>query len=249
MLKPTNASRGRKKAPPLQTDNPVDDFTCNFCKKTYVTERAYLTHLCSLKQRYLDRDLQHVKMAYAIYQHWWTVSYGAKRGMKRTYDDFMRSRQYMDFVRFGRYLREIDAINPMAFVDYLIRGGAKISDWQKPSVYEVYLRDLTRRETPTAAIERNILLMEQWATRSGEQWTDFFRKIAPALAVTWIRSGRISPWVLYTAPSADALFSRLSDEQIALIESYIDPVFWRKKLDEHKEDKNHIEEILADAGC
>ena len=103
-------------------------------------------------------------------------------------------------------------------------------------------------KTPDSAIERNFMLMQQWSRETGEDWRDFFRKVQPTLATLWIKAGRISPWVLYTAPSASSLFERMSAEQVAIIHKVIDPVFWNKRLESELETVRTICEILEEVG-
>ncbi len=241
---PAKSRRRNAKAPA-----EPEGFACEFCKRSFSRESAFLVHMCGQKQRFLDRDLPHVRLAFAVYQRFYQLSYGAKRATAKSYEDFARSPYYAAFVRFGRYVRSMNVVAWEAFVDYLIRGAVKLDRWESPVIYEAYIRDLNRRESADAAIERNILLMQQWSIDTGEAWVDFFRKVPTTLATQWIRSGRISPWVLYTAPSATDLFSRMSDEQLTLIESYIDPSFWKAKLDRHIDDVESIKAILKEAGC
>ena len=202
--------------------------------------------MCEKKRRFGDKDLKHVRMAFLVYQRFYEINYRSKK--LKTYDQFIDSRFYIPFVTFGRYLQDINAINPMAFVDFLIKLGLPIDKWKSPTVYETYIRELNKRESPDAAVERNILLMQQWSSESGEHWTDFFRKVKPPLATLWIRSGRISPWVLFVASSAAELFGRMSDEQMQIVESVLDPGFWGEKLENHKEEVEHIRSILDEAG-
>lgn len=239
--------RARAKKPETEAAPPA--LECQFCKRTFVREDLFVVHMCAQKQRWLDRDIPHVRLAFSCYQRFYTLSYGTKRGGQRTYEEFARSPYYMAFVKFARYIRSINAVSWEAFLDYLIRGSVKIDRWDSPVVYEAYIRDLNRRESPDAAVERNILLMQQWAIDNGEPWEDFFRKVATPLATLWIRTGRISPWVLYTAPSAPELLGRMSEEQLALIESYVDPKFWQAKLASHADDVKQIRTILEEAGC
>lgn len=202
--------------------------------------------MCEKRRRYADRDHKHVRMGFFAYGRFYEVNYRGKK--QKTFDEFVDSRFYSGFVAFGRYLDEINAINPMAFIDYLIKLGEPLDKWRSPVVYETYVRELNKRESPDAAVERNILLMQQWSVDSGEHWTDFFRKIKPPLATLWIKSGRISPWVLYVATSATDLFDRMSDEQMQLVESVLDPAFWRGKMRTHQHEVAQIKAILDEAG-
>lgn len=236
----------RPKAEAVTEDTP--QFVCTFCPrpKTFKYESAFLKHMCTRKQRFIDRDEKHVKLAFWIYQRFYEIA--CKGRKQQTYEQFAASQFYIAFTKFGKHMLDINAVSPQAFVDHLIRTQVPVDRWTSPTVYETYLRELNKKESADAALERNFLLMQQWSVETGEEWTDFFRKVPPALAVLWIRSGRISPWVLYTAPSSADLFGRLSDEQINLIQQALDPDFWGPKLEASAGEVEAIRTILQDAG-
>lgn len=241
----SSSRKPRQRSEPKAEQPKQNVFECTFCKKRYVREAAFLTHMCAKKKRFIEQDLPHVKLAYQVYRRFWKLSYG--RG-DRTYEQFAASSVYEEFVRFGRYLRSIHAIEPLEFVDFLVTRKINIRQWDSPALYETYLRDLTARESPDRAVERNLLLIEQWATENNEPIRDFFKKVATTQAVLWIKAGRLSPWVLYTAPSAERLFERLNEEQRAMVHSCIDPKFWEEMIDRHEEEVVHIRSVLEEAG-
>jgi len=205
-----------------------------------------LAHICEKKRRYMQRDEKSVRMGFAAYQHFYERAVCRKK--LPTYDKFTNNKLYTAFVRFGRYLMNINAVNPLGFIDFLIKVDAGIDRWEHPVYYEIYMRELTKIELPYEALERNMKLMQSWEIDTGEHWTDFFRKVAPSQATLWIRSGRISPWVLLTAPSADELFARLSPEQDEIVTGLIDVDFWRIKLNNHAADVAVIQQELEKAG-
>jgi hypothetical protein len=233
------APRKKQKAEPV-------GFSCEHCKKTYVRESTLLSHVCEPKRRLMEKDQKHVVFAFWAYNHFWKMNmYGAK---ERTYKDFMTSNVYTAYVRFGRYIMDINAINPKAYVDYLMKNKVKIDDWVKDSVYERYIRELNTKESADAAIQRTTMLMEEWAINTGKPWVDFFREINPNQATSWILSGRISPWVIYTANSSHEMFDRMSDEQLALVHNYINPDFWKHRIKMHQTDVATIREIFDSVG-
>jgi hypothetical protein len=205
-----------------------------------------LAHACEKKRRWLSRDEKAYKMAFLVFRKFYEVNF---RSMKpRTYEDFMTSSHYTAFVKFGKYLLDIQAINPEAFVEFLLKAQVPMKNWTVGFVYEQYVRELNKRESAESAVTRNILLMQQWELDSGVPWYEFFKQVNPNLATTYIRSGRLSPWVLYTANTAHSLLERLSDEQLKMIETYVDPRFWHRKFAEHPEEMAFIKEILSEAG-
>lgn len=238
---PTKKPRAKK----AESDAPA--LKCDHCGKEFVRERSFIEHMCRNKRRFLDRDVPHVKAGLKVFQHFYKTNYSRRREAP-DYEYFMKTPYYDQFVRFGKYLREIDAIQPMAFVDYLIDKRIKIDAWTVQTHYAAYLREMTKTETAERAAERNVLLMQQWSIDTGEHWTDFFRKVTPQRATLWIMSGRISPWVLFATDGGEELFSRLSDEQLGMIKNNIDPQFWSRKLERHPEDVKFIRALFKEAG-
>lgn len=221
-------------------------FKCEFCKHAFAREKTLLVHMCNEKERWLNRDEKYVRYGFMVYRRFYEISYRGKEPPE--YARFVKSKMYSAFVKFGRYLLHINAINPEGFVDFLLKTQIPIDRWDKPLVYETYVRDLSKRESVEDAVTRNILLMQQWSTHTGEPWQEFFRKVTPEQATEYIRSGRISPWLLYTAASAENMFNRMSPEQEMLIKGYIDTGFWSIMLDRHKDDVQWLKNLLDEEG-
>jgi hypothetical protein len=194
----------------------------------------------------LNREEKYSRMGLMVYQKFYELSY--RNSKPRTYKDFMESKHYPSFIRFGRHLLEIQALSPASFVEFLVKAAVPMKNWELPFVYEQYVRELNKREPADAAFERNILIMKQWENDTGEPWYDFFRKVNTNTATALIRAGRLSPWVLYTAESAFEMFGRMTEEQMKMIEQYVTPVFWERKFAEHPDDVKFIRDLLKEAG-
>ena len=237
-LDPKTGKVAKKAKKPIQN--------CVFCGVGLTSDYHLLRHVCEAKRRFIRRDDKPVKMGLISYQRF------AKRSLNRldppSYEQFAQSTLYNAFVHFGQYLLQIQAINALGFVDFLIKVEAPINRWEHPVLYERYVRELCKAEDPLDALERQILLMQGWSMDTGDEWTDFFRRVAPGQAVTWIQSGRLSPWVIFTAPSVADLMARLSVEQARIIETCIDASFWSIKLQRHAEAVQHIKSTLLAAG-
>jgi hypothetical protein len=235
----TRSPSSRKKP----SADPV--FGCGFCKKEFKRENSLVVHMCPIKQRDLHREDKASRMAFRVWLRYYEV---AMKQTNKTWDDFIRSQFYNDFLKVGKHINEINAVNTAAFIDFLIRSGIPLNRWTHEAVYETYIRELTKKETPDAAIERCISLMQQWAGSTGEHWSDFFRMVSPAQATLWIKSGRLSPWVIYISGSSSLLFNRMSPEQLAMVKGYLDPSFWSIKIDRHSDEVDFFRQVLDEAG-
>jgi len=224
---------------------PEPTFPCEFCKKELKTERSLIAHSCEKKRRWLWRDDKNIRIGFMAFQLFYKLSVRTKK--EKTYAEFMDSRYFSAFAKFGRYIENINAIEVHGFVEMLIKNNIKLDDWTNDIWYESWTRELAKKEPPMKAVERNILLMEQWGREYNENWVDFFRKVPTTQATTWIRKGRISPWLLYCGVG-QPLFDRMSDEQLGMVKEWINPMFWTAKLRDNKSDVEEIKQILQEAG-
>jgi hypothetical protein len=220
-------------------------FVCEFCKKSFSRESTIVAHTCERKRRWLMKDERHVKLGFHAYQKFYQISMKSKKA--RTYEDFMDSQYYTAFIKFGKHLISINAIEAEGFVEFLIKANVKLENWTNEVCYESWVRELAKKESPDKAVERNILLMEQWARDYDENWIDFFRKVPTPLATRWIRTGRISPWLLYCGVG-DVLFDRMSDEQLEMVREWINPLYWQTKMRNNQVEVERIRAILQEAG-
>jgi len=239
MTKPGRNTRAKAIAP----SSPA--YSCEFCKKSFSKEGTLINHMCEKKRRWLWKDERYIRIGFMAFQKFYQLSVRSKK--EKTYHDFMESLYFTAFTKFGRYIEHINAIEVSGFVEMLIKNNIKLDDWTNDIWYESWTRELTRKESPLKAVERNILLMEQWGRETGENWVDFFRKVSTSQATIWIRKGRISPWLLYSGVG-QPLFDRLSDEQLGLVREWINPLYWNSKIRNNKAEVDQIRAILEEAG-
>lgn len=148
----------------------------------------------------------------------------------KTMHDFINSSHYTLFVKFGSYLSNNMIVNRKQFISHLIKKQIKLTSWCSDSVYESYILEKVLTETAETGIFRSIETMLQWSDANSIDWNLYFRKIHPNRAVKDIRNGLISPWLLLNAKSGRELLTKLSNEQLSLIESFINPSYWKIKF-------------------
>ena len=227
----------------------TDNHSCEFCTRTFSNEKYLINHSCEKKRRWLQRESPYVRFGFLAWNRFYTLSSKTSVDKKySSYREFIDSQFYIAFVKFGRHIIDLDAIDPAKFIDYVIKANIPIDKWCHDFVYEQYVRELTRKELPEKALERNILLMQQWSHETAEPWQDFFRKLNTNQAIVWLQSGRISPWILYNAKSAEEFFLRCSPEQLNMIKQYAPIGPWKIKFGKNRESVKFIQETLEQAG-
>ena len=200
--------------------------------------------MCEKKRRWTIKDEKYVKLGYMAFERFRELNHMKKPD----YQEFVDSRFFVAFCKFGRYIINMNAIEPREFIEFVLKTGVPLDSWCSGAVYEQFVRRQTSKEPAGTALERNIHLMVQWGIEHNEEWFNFFRKVSPNLATQLIKNGRLSPWVLYNCESAEVLFDKFSEEQINIISSYITPGVWKRKFIHNKDDVEFIHKISKEAG-
>jgi hypothetical protein len=202
--------------------------------------------MCKNKKRFADKDTTQSRLGFRVFQRFFELTTHSKK--PKSFDDFISSTYYIGFIKFGRHLISIDPIDTELFVDFVIKNGVKLNDWDKDHVYDAFVDDFVKREPVEKALERSVIFMDKWTQSKQLNLKDFFREVTTNEAVYVIKLGKISPWVLFLAESASELLGEFNDEQFGIIESKIDPKFWQKKMTNNKDDVAFAKEVLGASG-
>ena len=228
----------------LSNQEDVKDFICKYCSKSFSTEKTLLKHMFVKKKRHAEKDTIGAKLGFRVFQRFYELTTASKT--PKSQDQFIDSSYYTSFVKFGRYLVELDPIYIDRFIDFVIKNGVKLNDWHKEYVYLAFLEDIFKKEAVESAIERTVLEMQSWAESNNKQLGEYFKCVTTPEATFKIRAGRISPWVIYLSESGGELLSRMSSEQEVLIRSFIDPNAWRVIFMKQPADVEFVEKLLKD---
>jgi hypothetical protein len=230
-----------------KAQGPIDqNFVCQYCSKSFVRESTLAAHLCENKRRQQQRDETGVRLAFQTWLRFYELTQSSSK--KKSYDDFIKSSYYVAFTKFGRHLHSIRAVNPSAFIDYLIKNNKKLDHWCRDKLYEEYLLQYLQKENPQDALERGIVEMQNWADGEQSVVKDFFRYANTNKIVSMIGNGRVSPWLIYCSDTGQACLGRFNEEQIAMVYPWIDPELWQRKLNLYSVDAEWCRTILKEAG-
>lgn len=221
-------------------------FECKFCKKSFSSEKTLITHLCEPKRRWNNRKDRNVQLAFRCYQHFWRITSTAMK-TERTYDDFMASKYYTAFVKFANYLVDVYVASVEDYIEWLLKNRVKVDKWPSDIVYEQYIKEFAVRESVERAVERTVLSMKGWGESNSMPWNVFFAKVSKSRCIHMIRSGQISPWLLYNSKSGISFLQSLNQQETLMIEDYIDPAAWASRFKKSADDVSFVHEIVKKA--
>ena len=224
-------------------------FICKYCNKSYVKESTLIAHQCEQKRRWQQEKEVGVQLGLKAYLRFYEMSQGSAKS--KSYEDFVASPYYIAFVKFGRYLVGIRAVNASNFTDWLLKNNKKLDYWTKETFYLEWLKEYVKKEAVQDALERALKEMQDYADNTESMngnFSNYFRNGAKNRIVQHIANGRISPWIVFNCDSGIDWLSSLNPEQVDIVMPWIDPDFWQKKFKDYAADTDWTKDILSNAG-
>ena len=224
-------------------------YTCQYCKKSYAKESTLTAHLCEPKRRWQQEKEQGVQLGLKAYLRFYEISQGSAK--LTSYADFVESPFYSAFVKFGRHLVAVRAVNTTSFIDWLLKNNKKLDNWTSDKLYLEWLQQYSKKESVQDALERALKEMQDYADNDpilGNSFSNYFKLGSRNRIVNHIQNGRVSPWVVFNCASGIDFLSSLNEEQIVIIMPWIDPDFWQRKFKDYAADTEWVKDILQKAG-
>lgn len=230
----------------MNTDTAA--FTCSFCDKTFRRESSLEVHLCESKRRWRERDERGVQLGLMAYLKFYEYHQGSSK--LKGFEDFAVSNYYRAFVKFGRYCVDTRVINPLLFMEWLLKNNRRIDYWCRDSYYGEWLNEYIRIESVQDALERALREMQDYTDRNSGLaiFSHYFRYGNTNRICHHITTGRVSPWVIYNCGSGRDWLESLNQDSIAIVLPVIDPDFWHRKFETFPADVEWCKHILNEAG-
>ena len=133
---------------------------CKYCGKEFRKESSLAVHLCEPKRRWQQEKEVGVQLGMQAYLRFYEMTQGSAK--MKTYADFVVSPYYRAFVKFGRHMVGIRAVNPRTFIDYVIKENKKLDHWCQEKLYLEYLKQYMRKEAVSDALERALKEMQDY---------------------------------------------------------------------------------------
>jgi hypothetical protein len=220
-------------------------FKCDHCGKGFMKERTMINHMCENKRRFFQKNEKRVQTGFYVFKRFFELT--QKNFKERTYDDFCKSGYYNAFVKFGSFINNVKPIYPEKFIDYVIKSGIKLDHWAKDSVYEKYLQETIKTEPVDSALERSLNTMIKWGESNNAEFSHYFKYVGANRAVHDIKDGKISPWLLLNCKSGKKLLESFNDDQLTLISTVFDIVFWSRKFKQEPKEVELVRTICKEA--
>jgi len=222
------------------------DYRCRYCDKVFQRENSLSVHVCEQKKRFQEEKETGVQLGLAAWLRFFEITQGSAR--LKTFEDFAGSSYYRAFVKFGRHIQAIRAVNPPRFIEWVIRQNKKLDHWCRDSVYTEYLHQQVREEHVNDALTRALEESIRWEETTGNPSRHYLRYGNANMICHAITTGRVTAWVLFNCESGTEFLNALNQDQISIVYPWIDADFWAKKFLDYVADQEYAKSMLREAG-
>jgi hypothetical protein len=229
----------------LKINKMEQKFVCKFCDKRFHKEKTLATHMCVKKRRFMDIDSTGSKLGLRAFQKFYEMTTAVKK--EKTVEDFINSDYYIGFVRFGNHLALLKPLYTEKFIDFIIKNAIPLDKWTKDDIYYAYINDLVKTEPAESATVRTLETIIKWCDGNNTAFVDFFENVSANEAAFMIKTGKLSPWVLYLSANGDILLNKFTEDHTKMFKEIVDASFWAKKFKKQLDDVKYIKDMLQQA--
>jgi len=202
--------------------------------------------MCEKKRRHLAKDDKQNRIAYQLWLQYRRMSMANVKHDK-PYDDFADNKYFSGFMKLAKRIIDLNIKSPEDFLKFIVMNSVKMHDWSKDFVYEEYIKNMLKNESPDRAVERSIMHMKEWGESTGQSWQDYFYSVPTTVALHDIKMGRISPWCTFATDQGSRLIDRLDETQALELVNYLEPKAWKVRVKRHAQDASWIQDVFNQA--
>src|SRR4051812_34593532 len=105
-------------------------FACEHCKKEFVKELSLINHSCEKKRRWFQKDEPTSRISFMAWSRFHDLnSFNKKSTSANGYKEFINSKYYLAFIKFGKHIISLNAVEPAKFIDYVIKNNLPLDKW------------------------------------------------------------------------------------------------------------------------
>ena len=128
------------------------EYICQYCGKTFKTEKGFEKHNCKYKERMMNFN----HLAYTLFNMFMRYSHLSRfKDEEKQKMKFIKSRYYNDFDIFSKWCADINIINIVDYMEFLCNNNISIKEWKDEKILRCWLYNYLRKEPEWQSIERS----------------------------------------------------------------------------------------------
>lgn len=224
---------------------------CHYCKKKMANESVFMKHHCEPKRRTQELMSPVGQAAFGYYNTWMKM----KRFSPQTGETFLQSKFFKTFVKFAQMVIDANIGTPEKYMELMVAGDVDPTLWCRQQAYALYLEWADKNSDPIEEVQASINYLfdicEKEEILTSEGAPDIRKILAhlgPQRIITLVRQKRLTPWLLFCAPSFSPILKALDTGERAALSNTINSEYWSEKFKKNAATVNAIKEIAVEIG-
>lgn len=205
-------------------------YTCEYCEKSFTRENTLLTHKCMQRDRYHTRDETHVKIAYSLWK-----SMNSLPEQYKTIEYFEKNKTYKMLTEFAKFAEDSNYLFIYEYGSWLIKNKVIERNWYKLEIYQQFLKQYLLTENPRDAVLRSVEYVSNI-----HEIGNFLKTCQVGKILTYIETGRISPWLIFLADNKDDFLKRLENEKMEYFFKLVNVDIWNSRMKRYSKTINSL---------
>jgi hypothetical protein len=214
--------------------NNTKKYTCEFCEKSFARENTVNSHVCVMRDRYNQRNESYVKTAHNL---WKEINNLPSQYKEIQY--FEKDKTYKSITEFTKYAEENNYTFIYEYGVWLLKNKIIERNWYKNEIYQQFLKQHLLTEHPREAVVRSIEYIANI-----DEMGKFFKTCQVGKILTYIETGRVSPWLVLLADNTNDFLDRLENEKLTYFKKLINFDVWQSRMKRYEKSTMSIKKDL-----
>lgn len=184
--------------------------------------------------------------AYDLFSFWY--AYNAFAHKTKKFEEFARSPYFKIFVDLVGYCERAGVTSAREYLRWLTDKRVASKLWMLDATLKAHRAELHKREDAVSATVRCVDRIVIWCGQRATDPSAFFDVIGPGELVQWIKTGKMTPWVLLISEQGESALAELSDEQMHALSASLDVGYWIGVFQEKPEVVEEAKQVLDAVG-
>lgn len=238
-----SASSHRRTAP-ASVSTEIAGWHCNYCKKTFKREGAFMSHHCAAREK-MDKLRSSIgQAAYAFYSDWMKAH---KRSVP-TIETFSNSRYFNAFYRFAENAVKVNLAHPDVFIKLMVERDWSPMLWTRDQSYAVYLKHLDTGLDPLILVQNSVEYLLKISELTDVPLDQVFSLLSANELADLIRKRELSEWLLFCSGSFKKRLASFDDVDRKMLADVINPTYWTMKFEENPKLVDDFRKLAIDIG-
>lgn len=219
---------------------------CNFCRKTFKYEMAFMTHQghCKAKEKMDKVKSITGQAAYAFYADWMK----SRKFSVPSSETFVNSKFFSAFFKYAEFVVSHDVAFPDIYLKLMSERGLSPHIWCNDAAYSLYLSEIDSKTDPLLLVTNSVEYLMKVSEVADITIGSVFSLLSANELIDLIKKRELSPWLLFQSKSFCKKYKEYDDIDRAELKKVINPVYWSTKFESNKELTAEIGKLADDIG-